>query len=156
MGERRISINSPSWQLLHSTQERRGSGAPSGSFSSIGANQILLVQIEQRADLYQRVLCVVSRLGATATSLPGIIFFIVRAPSFPLTTIGERSFDPLVCSVVYLTYLLYHTSQGKALLNAREAGLFTSRPEVLKPRQKGSVPVRVMVTNCHETRTDPR
>ena len=40
---------------------------------------MLLLHMEQRAGLYQRVLGVVSRLGAIATSLPGIILFIARA-----------------------------------------------------------------------------
>jgi hypothetical protein len=81
IGERCISTSKASWQDLQSTHSRRGSGAPLGSLSAIGSNQIKPLQIEQCVGLYQRFLPPTSRLLATVTSFPGII--IAYLLSFP-------------------------------------------------------------------------
>jgi hypothetical protein len=80
MEERRISTSSASWQGLQRTHSWRGSGAPIGSLSAMGRNQIKPVQIEQRTGLYQRPLCPVFRLAETVTPFPGSIISFVRCP----------------------------------------------------------------------------
>ena len=95
--ERLISTSSASWQGLQRSHSWRGSGAPVGSLSAIGWNQIELVQIEQRIRLYQRLLCPVFRLVATVISFPGIIISFARCPfqSHCRVAAGKR---PLLCS----------------------------------------------------------
>ena len=97
MEERRISTSSACWHGLQRTHSWRGAGAPTGSLSTIGCNQINLVQIEQRMGLYQRPLCPVARLVATGTSFPGLIISFARCPCRAHCRIsaGRR---PLLCS----------------------------------------------------------
>src|SRR5690242_321838 len=94
--ERCIFMRSTLWQGLQITHLWRGSGAPTGSLSATGHNQIASVQIEQRRGLYQRPLRLVSRLVPTVASFPG-------AMSRPLAflfgrTIGYQHGGELLCS----------------------------------------------------------
>src|SRR6185503_17566060 len=88
MGERRIWLRSIAWQLWQRTHSRRGSGAPTGSLSAIGENQMMSVQIEQRVKPRQRFLVASSLPLAIFTSCPGTI---LCPPAFVSRKIAGRS-----------------------------------------------------------------
>ncbi len=76
--ERRISASNASLHGVQRTHSWRGSGAPTASLSTMGRNQIELVQTEQRMGAYQRSRCTVSLPVTTVPSSSDIGISLAR------------------------------------------------------------------------------